>query len=99
MSEGSWEGAGTVRGRLQGRFVVVGGNCVDRECGIPHASAAGLMGFGDLGSWASAGATALIRVWDRLFFVCSSFALCVGRQGQRTERVAVRCVIQQAYSR
>ena len=37
-----------MRGRLAGRFVVAAGNCVDRECGIPHASAAGLMGFGDL---------------------------------------------------
>ena len=57
-----------VRGRLQGRFVVVGRKLRwDRKCGIPHASAAGLMGFGDLGTWAGAGATALIRVWDRLF--------------------------------
>ena len=40
---------------------------------LPHASAAGLMGFGDLGSWASAGATAWVSAdsgvgrGDRLF--------------------------------
>ena len=37
---------------------------MDRECGIPHASATGLMGFGDAGYWASAGcgAWAALRV-------------------------------------
>ena len=75
MSEVSWEGAGTLGGRLQGRFVVVGGNCVDRECGIPHASAAGLMGFGDSGYWASAGCGA----WWALCVVlwcCGALVLC-----------------------